>query len=74
MKLSGEQQIWLKHQGNINAFSYTSDGGANWFSTLPNVRTNGMSFKDSIVYGFTNEGLWRADYRSIQLVKARNDL
>jgi hypothetical protein len=52
-----------------NAFSYTSNGGANWFSTLENIRTNGMSFKDSIVYGFTNEGLWRSVFGTFNWAK-----
>jgi len=43
-----------------DALSYSSNGGANWFSTLNDIKPNGMSFKDSIVYGFTDAGIWRS--------------
>lgn len=54
----------------FNAFSYSSNAGQNWFSTLDDIRTNGMSFKDSIIYGFTNSGLWRAEFGNINWSKA----
>lgn len=43
-----------------DALSYSSNGGVNWFSTLSDIKPNGMSFKDSIVYGFTDAGIWRS--------------
>lgn len=74
-KFNGKEIIWgatnaADDDGDFNSFSYTSNGGANWFNTLPNVRTNGMSFKDSIVYGFTNDGLWRAVFGTFNWSKA----
>ncbi len=66
-KFSGKEIVWgatRQAENNLeyNALSYTSNGGANWFSTLKDYTPNGMSFKDSIVYGFTNEGLWRSNF------------
>jgi hypothetical protein len=73
-KFGGKDIVWgatNKAQGSLeyNALSYTSNAGANWFSTLDNFRTNGMSFKDSIVYGFTNEGLWRSNFGTFNWAK-----
>ena len=78
-KYNGNEIIWgatNKAEGTneYNAFSYSSNAGANWFSTLDDFKTNGMSFKDSIVYGFTDEGLWRSSYGTFQLGKAKCDL
>lgn len=66
-KFNGKEIVWgatniAEDDGDFDAFSYTSNGGINWLNTLDNVKTNGMSFKDSIVYGYTNSGLWRAVY------------
>lgn len=74
-RFNGKEIVWgatnmAEDDGDFNAFSYTSNGGANWSNELDNVRTNGMSFKDSIVYGYTNEGLWRAVYGTFNWSKA----
>jgi hypothetical protein len=66
-RFNGKEIIWgatRRAENNLeyNALSYTSNGGSNWFSTLDDYTPNGISFKDSIVYGFTNEGLWRSNY------------
>jgi len=74
-RYNGKEIVWgatntTGEPGDYNAFSYTSNGGANWFNTLERVKTNGMSFKDSIVYGFTNNGLWRAVFGTFNWSKA----
>lgn len=74
-RFNGKEIIWgatLKAEGatEYNALSYSSNGGANWFSTLDDLRTNGMSFKDSIVYGFTDAGLWRGIFGTFNWSKA----
>lgn len=73
-KFSGKEIVWgatnVTDAPSFSAFSYTTNGGANWFNTLDNYRTNGMAFKDSIVYGFTNQGLWRAVFGTFAWSKA----
>ncbi|MDQ3020702.1 MAG: hypothetical protein M3R36_09040 [Bacteroidota bacterium] len=74
-KFNGKEVVWgatniAGDDGDFNAFSYSSDGGNNWVNTLENIRTNGISFKDSIIYGFTNEGLWRAEYGTFNWSRA----
>ncbi|MEO8446129.1 MAG: hypothetical protein ABI528_01470 [bacterium] len=64
-RYNGKEIIWgatrrAEGGGEHDALSYTSNGGTNWFSTLDDIKPNGMSFKDSIVYGFTDAGLWRS--------------
>lgn len=64
-RYNGKEIIWgatrqAEQIQEYDALSYTSNGGANWFSTLDDLKPNGMSFKDSIVYGFTDNGLWRS--------------
>ncbi|MBS1517197.1 MAG: hypothetical protein JSS91_03840 [Bacteroidetes bacterium] len=54
----------------FDALSYTSNGGANWFSTLPDIKPNGMSFYGSLVYGFTDDGLWRSEFGNFNWAKA----
>lgn len=66
-RFNGKEIVWgatRRAENNLeyNALSYTSNGGSNWFSTLDDYTPNGISFKDSIIYGFTNEGLWRSNY------------
>ncbi|MEP7145786.1 MAG: FlgD immunoglobulin-like domain containing protein [bacterium] len=74
-RFNGKEIIWgatnnTGEAGDFDAFSYSSNGGANWSNTLERTKTNGMSFKDSIVYGFTNNGLWRAIYGTFNWSKA----
>ncbi len=66
-RFGGKEIVWgatRRAESNLeyNALSYTSNGGTNWFSTLDDYTPNGVSFKDSIIYGFTNEGLWRSNF------------
>ena len=63
-RFNGKEIIWgatrqAEDPEEYDAFSYSSNGGANWFSTLDNIKPNGVSFKDSIIYGYTDDGLWR---------------
>ncbi len=66
-RYSGKEIIWgatrrAESSAEFDALSFTSNGGANWVSTLADLKPNGMSFKDSIVYGYTDAGLWRANF------------
>lgn len=45
-----------------NALTYSSDGGNSWSYTLADISPNGISFKDSIVYGLTDESVWRSTF------------
>lgn len=74
-KYNGKEIVWgatrqAQAQSEFDAFSYTSNGGANWFNTLDEIKPNGISFKDSIVYGLTDAGLWRAVYGSFNWSKS----
>lgn len=74
-RFNGKEIIWgatrfAQDNGDFNALSYTSNGGTNWFSTLDGVSPNGMSFKDSIIYGFTDGGLWRGIYGNFNWSRA----
>ncbi|MBK8551818.1 MAG: hypothetical protein IPL53_12435 [Ignavibacteria bacterium] len=73
-KYNGKEIIWgatrqAEGTAEYNALSYTSNGGNNWFSTLDDYKPNGMSFKDSIIYGFTDEGLWRSVFGTFNWAK-----
>lgn len=64
-RYSGNEIVWgatrrAEDNREYDALSYTSDGGLNWATTLNNIKPNGISFMDSLVYGLTDEGLWRA--------------
>lgn len=64
-KYGNKEIVWgatrrAESSAEYDALSFTSNGGANWATTLNDLKPNGMSFKDSIVYGFTDAGLWRA--------------
>lgn len=66
-RFGGKEIVWgatRRAESNLeyNALSYSSNGGTNWYSTLDDYTPNGISFKDSIIYGFTNEGLWRSNF------------
>lgn len=74
-KFNGNEIIWgatrqAESQQEFDAFSYSSDGGSNWFNSLGDIKPNGMSFKDSIVYGFTDAGLWRGVFKNFNWSKA----
>ncbi|HMS64813.1 MAG TPA: hypothetical protein PKD83_06100 [Ignavibacteria bacterium] len=74
-KYNGKEIIWgatrqAQAQNEFDALSYTSNGGANWFNTLDEIKPNGISFKDSIVYALTDAGLWRAVYGNFNWSKS----
>ena len=64
-KYNGNEIVWgatrrAEDNREYDALSYTSNGGVNWTTTLNNIKPNGISFMDSLVYGLSDEGLWRA--------------
>ena len=64
-KYNGNEIVWgatrrAEDNREYDALSYSSDGGLNWATTLNNIKPSGISFMDSLVYGLTEEGLWRA--------------
>ncbi|MBK6507673.1 MAG: hypothetical protein IPG02_19000 [Ignavibacteria bacterium] len=73
-KYAGKEIVWgatrrAESSAEFDALSFSSNGGANWVSTLVDLKPNGMSFKDSIVYGFTDAGLWRANFGNFNWAK-----
>ncbi|NOS85294.1 MAG: hypothetical protein HOP31_09155 [Ignavibacteria bacterium] len=46
--------------GEFSAFSFSSNFGASWSNTLDVAFTHNVGFKDSIVYGATDDGVWRS--------------
>lgn len=46
--------------GEFSAFSFSSNFGATWSNTLDVAFTHNVGFKDSIVYGATDDGIWRS--------------
>lgn len=74
-RYNGKEIIWgatrqAEDTADFDALSYTSNGGVNWFNTLSNIKSNNMSFKDSIVYGLTDAGLWRSIFGIFDWAKA----
>jgi len=74
-RYNGKEIIWgatrqAEDNREYDAFSYSSNGGANWFSTLDDTKPNGISFKDSIIYGYTDAGLWRSVFGNFNWSKA----
>jgi len=64
-KYNGNEIVWgatrrAEDNREYDAFSYSSNRGLNWATTLNNIKPSGISFMDSLVYGLTDEGLWRA--------------
>ncbi|MBK6879077.1 MAG: hypothetical protein IPG99_22215 [Ignavibacteria bacterium] len=73
-KYAGKEIVWgatrrAESSAEFDALSFSSNGGANWVSTLVDLKPNGMSFKDSIVYGFTDAGLCRANFGNFNWAK-----
>jgi hypothetical protein len=73
-RYAGKEIVWgatrrAESSSEFDALSFSSNGGANWVSTLVDLKPNGMSFKDSIVYGFTDAGLWRANFGNFNWAK-----
>lgn len=46
--------------GEFSSFSYSANGGLTWGNTLEGAFTHNVGFKDSIVYGATDGGIWRS--------------
>lgn len=74
-KYNGKEIVWgatrqAEELDEFDAFSYSSDGGVSWFNTLDDIKTNGISFKDSIAYGYTDAGLWRTVFGNFNWSKA----
>ncbi len=73
-RFAAKEILWAatrraESSAEFDALSFTSNGGANWVSTLPNIKPNGISFKDSIVYGYTDGGIWRAYFGNLNWAK-----
>ncbi|MBE2217615.1 MAG: hypothetical protein IAE90_05390 [Ignavibacteria bacterium] len=55
----GEGEI--DNSGQFSALSYTSNAGVTWANTLEEgLFSHNMGFQDSIVYGATDNGIWRS--------------
>ncbi|HRE41840.1 MAG TPA: hypothetical protein PLG90_10960 [Ignavibacteria bacterium] len=66
MPYGNQKIIWgatrrAEDNNEKNGLSYSANG-TNWNYTLKDVSTNGITSKDSIVYGLTSDGLYRAKY------------
>lgn len=64
-RYGGKSIIWgatrrAEGQDEVNAISYSTNGGYSWAYTLSDYSPNNISSKDSIVYAETDNGLWRA--------------
>jgi hypothetical protein len=73
-KYNGKEIIWgatrkAEDQNEVNAFSYSTNGGLNWAYTLKDVRPNNISFKDSIVFALTDDGIFRSNFGSFNWSK-----
>ncbi|MFZ1321585.1 MAG: hypothetical protein WAT71_08530 [Ignavibacteria bacterium] len=74
-KYDGNIIVWgatrkAEFANEFDALSYTSNGGANWLNTLSGNKPNGMSFYRNIVYGYTDNGLWRSEFGNFNWAKA----
>ncbi len=54
----------------VSSLSYSSNFGYNWNYTLTNISPNGVGSFSNIVYGLTDDGLYRADYGIFDWSKA----
>ena len=66
-RYSGKEIIWAatrpaEDNNEVNALSYTTNRGQTWSYTLKGYSPNGIFSKDSIVYGLTDAGIWRARF------------
>jgi hypothetical protein len=64
-RYNGKEIIWAATKKaddphEVNAVSYSSNGGLSWAYTLADEAPFNISSKDSIVYAETSSGLWRA--------------
>ncbi|MCX7832818.1 MAG: hypothetical protein N2490_01235 [Ignavibacteria bacterium] len=74
-KFSNNSIVWAatrraENPNEVNALSYSSNGGYNWAYTLKDYTPNGIASMNEIVYGLTNDGLWRAIYGTFDWIKA----
>ncbi len=64
----GSREIWwaasrkANDNNEVDALSYSTNHGYSWEYTLGGYRPNGISSKDSIVFGYTDGGMWRANF------------
>ncbi|MDD5360750.1 MAG: hypothetical protein PHN88_01350 [Ignavibacteria bacterium] len=64
----GSREIWwastrrAEDNNEQNALSYSTNHGYSWEYTLAGYSPNGIGSRDSVVYGFTDGGLWRANF------------
>jgi len=66
-RYNNKQVIWAatrraEDNNEENALSYSTNRGQTWNYTLSGYSPNGIFSKDSVVYGLTDAGLWRATY------------
>ncbi len=74
-KFNNNNIIWAatrkaENPNETNALSYSSNAGYNWAYTLKDYTPNGIASLNDIVYGLTNEGLWRAVFGPFDWIKA----
>lgn len=74
-RFSNNNIVWAatrraENPNEVNALSYSSNGGFNWSYTLKDYVPNGIASMNDIVYGLTNDGLWRALYGPFDWIKA----
>ncbi len=74
-KFSNNKIIWAatrkaENPNESDALSYSTDGGYTWAYTLKDYIPNGIASLNNIVYGLTNDGLWRAIFGPFDWIKA----
>lgn len=72
--LFGQPVVWAatrraEGQLEFDAFSYTTNGGISWRSTLGNIRPNNVFAMDTIVYALTDQGVWKSTFGQFLWVK-----
>lgn len=64
----GTREIWwaatrmANDNNEVNALSYSTNLGQTWAYTLSGYSPNGISSRDSVTFGFTDGGIWRANF------------
>jgi hypothetical protein len=53
----------------VNSLSFSTNRGLTWAYTLEGYSPNGIFTKDSIVYGLTDAGIWRAKFGTFDWTK-----
>ena len=72
--LFGQPVIWAasrKAEGQLeyDAFSFTTDNGITWKSTLGNIKPNNVFARDTIIYALTDQGVWKSTFGQFLWVK-----